>query len=147
MPVDKAIELGKSGVHAGHMVLRDVTIIADDPSNLRLIGRYMAYEDAAAKASGSGPIPGLRPEVEVKNADLSPSVLAALATVVQALEEAAVADAGVTEVPKVVAVEAVAAIAADVDAGIPARAAVAAVAGVKFVPGVPAGPLNGGTVV
>lgn len=141
MAITKTIELRNTEITADHMELREVVIIADDPSNFRLKGSYAVFKHAAARASGAARLNDIRPEVLVKHADMSAEVRAAIATIVDAVDAFGVADAGVAEVVGVRAVEPVA---ADEDAGTPA---VAAVLAVKAVAAVPPGPLYGGTVV
>lgn len=141
MPVNKTMEHRDTEITVDHMELREVVIIADDPSNFRLQGNYAAFKDAAARASGSGALQGMTPEVLVKHADMSAAVKAAIATILAAIDASGVADAGVTAVAGVPAVEAVE---ADPGEGIEA---VGAVPAVRAVRGVPPGPLHGGTVV
>jgi len=142
MAVNNPIDVGQNtGLTAEHMEQQKVIIIADDPANFRLVGEYAAYKDSAAKAAGSGRVKEIRPEVTLKHADMSTEVKSAIATILAAIDDAGVADAGVAEV---VGKPAVAAVVADPDKGIDAAPAVPAV---KAVRGVPPGPLHGGTVV
>ncbi len=105
-----------------------------------LSGKFEAFKDSAT-ADAEGETIDDNVVVNIKRKDMTPKVKAAIRVLREALEDAAVAEAGVEEVLEVFEVEAVA---ADAEAGIEA---VAAVEAVKSVRGRAAGKLFGGSVV
>lgn len=143
MAVMKTTAIGKTGLMAPDAHHSIEYLGANDAE---VSGKFRSYVSEAAAGDGSDAL-DRQPVVRILAADQSAAVKAALVTIRDALEAAAVADAGVTEVKRVDAVKPVAAVEADPENGIEAVAAVAAVEAVKAVSGRAPGQLFGGTLV